>query len=376
MVPIAGVESQTMSFLAVVLGVFLVISVLADVVNTLVSTTTSRSRFWLTHVVYTGGWFVVSRLARRIKNESIREAVLSIFAPLSLLGLLSLWVAQQLVGFALIWWGIGGVDGANSFFDCLYYSGVVYFTLGFGEIVPLENVPRFGALIEAMSGVLTTALVIGYLPALYSAYSEREQKLMTLDDGSEERITPDSLVVSRSPTANPADVLSFFEGWEEWASSVLETHTTLPMLRLFRSKQADQNWITALGLLCDAALQCQVIVETRNRSPYWFLRRAIVLFEELADGQDLSPYRKRLDDVYDERSDGGVNEQFLNLYYRLEQHGFELVPMDEAREETLALRRRFDAQMEFLIDYYATPRGFWGHKIGLKMAPTAATKSN
>ncbi len=64
--------------------------------------------------------------------------------------------------------------------------------------------PGIGALIEAFSGVLTTALVIGYLPALYAAYSERERRLMLLDDGTEERITPTSLVLNRSPGGDPA----------------------------------------------------------------------------------------------------------------------------------------------------------------------------
>jgi len=50
-----------------------------------------------------------------------------------------------------------------------------------------------GALFEAMGGVLTAALVMGYLPSLYAAYSERERKLMTLDDTSEGRITPTNL---------------------------------------------------------------------------------------------------------------------------------------------------------------------------------------
>lgn len=94
--------------------------------------------------------------------------------------MLTAWVVQQVIGFGLIWWGLSGVDGADGLFDSIYYSGVVYFTLGFGEVVPVEFVPRVGALVEAFAGVLTTALVIGYLPALYGAYSGRERKLMTL----------------------------------------------------------------------------------------------------------------------------------------------------------------------------------------------------
>jgi hypothetical protein len=81
--------------------------------------------------------------------------------------LLAAWVVQQIIGFGLIWWGVGEIAGASDLGDAMYYSKVVYFTLGFGEVVPTREILRFGSLIEAFSGVLTTALVIGYLPALY-----------------------------------------------------------------------------------------------------------------------------------------------------------------------------------------------------------------
>lgn len=73
---------------------------------------------------------------------------------------------QQIIGFGLIWWGVGGIAGASDLGDAMYYSGVVYFTLGLGEVVPAGEIPRFGSLTGAFSGVLTTALVIGYLPSL------------------------------------------------------------------------------------------------------------------------------------------------------------------------------------------------------------------
>ncbi|MDH4147583.1 MAG: potassium channel family protein [Acidimicrobiia bacterium] len=253
-----------MRVLAVVVGVVLVLSVLADLVNTLVSTTTSRARWWLSNQVYVRSWRLVRRAGRAIGDEARREALLARFAPASLLMLLAVWVLQQVVGFGLIWWGLGGLDGADGLFDSVYYSGVVFFTLGFGEVVPVEAVPRIGALVEAFSGVLTTALLIGYLPVLYGAYSERERLLMTLDAGTEERIDPTTLLMARAPDGEASETFEFFERWEAWIAGVLETHTSFPMLVLFRSKHPGQNWVTALGLIADAALQCQVIVGART----------------------------------------------------------------------------------------------------------------
>ncbi len=192
-----------MNGLAIVVGLAMVVSVLADMVNTLVATQTNRARWWLTNVVYVALWGGVRRLARMVRSDTRRETLLSTFAPVSVLVLLVVWVSQQVVGYGLIWWGLGAVEGATSLGDDLYFSGVVFFTVGFGELVPTSIIPRFGALAEAFSGVLTTALVIGYLPSLYGAFSERERFLMLLDDGTEERITPTSLVLSRCPAVTP-----------------------------------------------------------------------------------------------------------------------------------------------------------------------------
>lgn len=353
-----------MSLIAVVVGILLVLAVLVDLINTLVTTTTSLRPWWLTVVLYRRTWGAMRAVAAALPNDRAREALLSTYAPVSVLLLLATWVTQQIVGFGLIWWGLGGVDGAAGLVDSLYYSGVVYFTLGFGEIVPSAVVPRAGALVEAFAGVLTTALVIGYLPALYSAYGERERKLMTLDDGTEERITPTSLLLSRARDGDIDDVIRFFEGWEEWVAGVLETHMTFPMLRLFRSKHPGQNWITAIGLLCDAALQCQIIVGAKDRAPYWLIRRSVILFDYLTEGVDLSEHRARVDAIYADQTDAGREQLFGHLYEQLASHGFELIDYEQARAETLVIRRLYDAKLEYLIDAYLAPRGFWGHTIG------------
>jgi len=262
-------------FLAVVAigtGSAIVVAVLADLINTLVTTRTASGKWWLSRLMTVGSWRLIRGIALRLPEGRTREVLLASFAPLLVLLLLITWVSQQIVGFGLVWWGFSQFDstpisGVTGLGDAIYYSGVVFFTVGFGEVVPASTIPRFGALIEAFAGVLTTALVIGHLPALYSAYSERERKLMTLDDGTETRITPTSLVMAWSPGADAEDLVSHFHDWEEWVAGILETHTTFPMLPLFRSHHEGQSWITAVGLLADASLQCQIVEGAQNRAP-------------------------------------------------------------------------------------------------------------
>ena len=352
-----------MTAIAIALGVFLVLAVLADMVNTLVATSTSTARWWLTAQLYRWSWGLTRRLAMALRSDVARERLLSTFAPVSVLALLGVWVAQQVLGFGLIWWGLGGIDGAESLTDSTYYSGVVYFTLGFGELVPTEIVPRLGALAEALAGVLTTALVIGYLPALYAAYSERERQLLILDDATEGRMTPTNLLKARAPNGQIEAMYPFFESWERWVAGVIETHSTFPMLVLFRSKDAGQHWITALGVVTDAALQSLLVTNTEGSPPYWFLRRSIRLFDQLTEGVDLSGYREgspQFEAFSDEDRD-----QFLHaIYDDLVAHGFDMRPFEEGLGSLRELRQRYAAGLEYLIDELLAPRGFWGHAVG------------
>jgi hypothetical protein len=125
--------------LAIVVGLALVITALADMLNTLVTTQTSQARWWLTGQLYRRSWTAMRWIASHLRDERIADRLLGTFAPLSVLLLLTAWVVQQIVGFGLIWWGLGGIAGADSLGDALYYSGVVYFTLGFGEVVPAQG---------------------------------------------------------------------------------------------------------------------------------------------------------------------------------------------------------------------------------------------
>ncbi len=347
--------NQVIELLAVLGGAVLVLLALADLVNTLVSTFTSYARWWPSRFIGRSTFVAIRSVARRLPESSKwRERMLAVFGPLLLIELLFVWALLQVTGFGLIWWGLGDIPTIGGFGDAWYYSGVIFFTVGFGEIVPTEVIPRSGAILEAFFGVITVALVVGYLPSLYSAYSDRERTLMTLDAGGTDRITPTALIMAWAPDADPKKIDAQFERWEQWAAGILETHSTVPLLALFRSHDQRQNWVTALGLLCDAALHAQIIMGATDGHAYWFLRRAEAIFREMTVGVDLSAYQADFDDAGEPSS-----PLFRNLYTELTAHGFQLRPYEEAATYTRIARQTFNPAMEHLIDDLLCPRGFW-----------------
>ena len=341
--------------LAALAGGLLVAIALADLVNTLVSTSTSYARWWPSRWIGRSLFLTVRSIARRLDEDSkVRESLLAVFGPVVLILLLFVWSLLQVTGFGLIWWGLGDIPSIGGLGDAWYFSGVVFFTVGFGEIVPVDAVPRAGALAEAFSGVITVALVIGYLPSLYAAYSDRERRLMTLDAGAPDRITPTALIKAWAPDADPKKIDAQFEQWDQWAAGILETHSTVPLLALFRSHHRRQNWVTALGLLSDAALQAQIIQGATDGHAYWFLRRSEAIFREMTREVDLTDYQAG----GSARSDSNT-EYFRLLYDELVEHGFELRPYDEAAAYGARTRASFAPAMEYLIDDLLCPRGFW-----------------
>jgi len=344
-----------MSVLLVVVGTVLVVGALLDAANTLVSTRLQVGRWWPTEVFYRTIWPVWRSLGR-IRDDRRREIVLSGFGPASLVGLLLGWVIAEIFGWSLIWWALRESFAVplQSFGDALYFSGVVFFTIGFGDIVPASGALRALTLLEAFGGLGTLALVIGYLPALYSAYSARESQLLMLDDLSGDRIMPVSLIEAHCPDGQTDRLYAFFHEWDRWTAQVLETHTSYPMLTMFRSQHLGQSWITGIGVVLDAAvLAVACIPGADEREPMFVYRRGNRLLHHLAE-------RIRIRRV---EVDQLSRAWFRIAYGRMAAKGIVLRDFDDAFARLERIRHTFDVELESLIEELLAPRGFWSHTI-------------
>ena len=129
-------------------------------------------------------------------------------------------------------------------------SGSSLFTLGF----QMDNTGPHMLLtfVEAGLGMMIIALLIGYLPTMYSAFSAREAAVDQLDVRAG---TPPSVqaFVTRVHRIGKLTELSAF--WREWES--LHPDRRIPHdvahARLFPFPRADRSWITAAGSVLDTA---------------------------------------------------------------------------------------------------------------------------
>src|SRR5512132_4507742 len=238
-----------------------------DAVSTLVTTRRRPGRFWPTPVFYRQTWRTWLAVGRRTAPE-LREGFLGSYGPLSLLGLLAFWVLLLVVGWGAVWWGLRSkVNGIDSYIDAVYFAGVGFLTVGFGDILPIGELARLLVLVEAFMGLVTMALVIGYLPTLYGAYSRREVQLLALDDLTDEATTPVGFLEASHAGGGVEAVAATFADWERWCDEVYDSHSAYPMLAMFRSRQPGQHWLTGLAVVMDAAALALAMFDNNPAGP-------------------------------------------------------------------------------------------------------------
>jgi Ion channel len=349
--------------LAVVAGLALVLVSASDAVSTLVTTRRRRGRHWPTQVFYRRSWQAWRAMARRASPE-LREGILAAFGPLSLLGLLVLWVVLLVAGWAAVWWGLrSAVTGVDSYLDAVYFAGVGFFTVGFGDLVPTGGLARLLVLVEAFMGLVTMALVIGYLPTLYGAYSRREVQLLTLDDMSDEAATPIGFLEACYASGGTEAVAAAFTEWERWCDEVFDSHTAYPMLALFRSRQPGQNWLTALGVVLDAATICLAAIDGHRLGPAARLwRRASRMLQSL---RQMRVVDRRAAEVDAPPAD---EAQFRDAYQRLAGLGATLRPYEEAWEEFRRLRAAYVPGLVAATEMLLVPLEFRHHTARLNIS--------
>jgi voltage-gated potassium channel Kch len=95
--------------------------------------------------------------------------------------LLMVWASGLIMGFGTLYRAIGpDVYSRLSWPSQLYFSGVTFFTLGYGDLVPHTHAAKL-LILEAGTGLGFIAIVIGYLPVLYQLFAAREAKVIMLD---------------------------------------------------------------------------------------------------------------------------------------------------------------------------------------------------
>ena len=254
------------------LGVLLVLMVLWDAFETMILPRRVARRLRLTTFFYRSIWWPWSGLTQMLTSGKQREKYLGLFGPLSLIFLLGFWAAGVIFGYAIISWSLSEklkTTEIVNFWSYIYLSGTNFFTLGYGDITPLEPLGRAFSVVEAGTGFAMLAIVIGYLPVLYQAFSRREVNISLLDQRAGSPSSPAELLRRHKASGSGEDLNEFLSSWERWAAELMESHLSYPVLCYFRSQHDNQSWLAAMTTILDT---CALVMVGIGGASAWQAR--------------------------------------------------------------------------------------------------------
>ncbi|HWG24321.1 hypothetical protein [Actinospica sp.] len=272
-----------MRILEIALGSFIVLFTWISVVANLVVPRGLRSRY--TRFIRDAVRAPFQLVADRCRTFERKDLLLAWSAPLSILVTLLSWLGLSVVGFGFVLAGVGDINPGKGMLE----SGSSVFTLGF--LSSSDSQQTFVDFCAAATGPVMIGLLVGYLPAMYSAYSQREAEVTMLQArAGVPAWGPEILMRHVQVPGLITQLTTLYQGWERWAAQIAESHTSYPVLIHFRSPRATRNWLIALLAIMDAAaLELALNPSKPKATMRMTLRAGFTCLREIADVEGI-PY--------------------------------------------------------------------------------------
>jgi len=185
-------------------------------------------------------------VVHRIDSFELSDRVMALYPAIGLITLPFFWVVLVVAGFTPMYWAVG-VPWRRAYME----SGSSLTTLGY--VAPSNLWAHTLGIVEAIVGLGLVALLISYLPSIYSAFQRRELKVALLEVRAGRPPWAVNWIIRHHRIGWLDGGGELFAEWEEWFADIEETHTSLPALAFFRSPVPNRSWVTAAGTVLDAA---------------------------------------------------------------------------------------------------------------------------
>jgi len=352
--------------LAVIVGAAIVIATIGSAVKTVVLPRATASR--ITRSVFLLLRWAFRLVARPSMSFDRRDRILGAYAPLALMATLAAWLALVLTGFSLIFWGTEHA-GWRAAFDL---SGSSLFTLGFARPEQLDGMML--VFVEAAIGLFLLALLITYLPSIYSAYSRREVGITALEVRAGSPPSAREMITRYWRLDRMPEIHEVWVEWQRWFVEVEETHTSHPAVIFFRSSHPEHSWVTSSGAVLDgAALVLSSVDVPRDVEAEFCIRAGYLCLRGIADYFQI-PYEPdpHADDPISIRRD-----EWEAVISELEAAGVALKPdRDQAWRDFAGWRVNYDTVLLALARLTEAPPAAWSsdRAVGERIRPPVFRK--
>lgn len=304
-------------------------------------------------------------LSNRFDNYEAKDKVMAVEGPTYLMLLLITWLTMFLAAFTLMIWPLSG----SSLNDAFIQAGSSMFTLGFAAT------ERTGAAVlhfmAAATGLIVVALMIAYLPTLYSAFNRREMLITLLQSRAGAPAWGPEILARHHAVGLMDELQPFYAEWERWAAEVAESHTNYPALIYFRSPHPLRSWVIGLLAVMDAAaLQLALSPSTAPTQARLCLRMGFSCLRYIAD-------LLRIEYDPDPLPDDPIEMQFEEFAAGVERLQRIEFPMERTPEEAWpdfrGWRVNYESLAYALADLVVAPPGPWSgersHLPGMAIVP-------
>ena len=353
-------------FLCLLVGLFFGLGVVLDAFQTIILPRRPTGRFRITRLFYLSTWQPWVFFGEHLGSRRLREQVYSIYGPLSLLVLLTLWALLLTFAFACLFFALGtpfsdsllrGGGSLATFRSDLYASGTTLFTLGLGDVTPQRYLARALVVLEAGTGLAFFAMVIGYVPVLYQTFSRREVSVALLDGRAGSPPTATELLNRHGYHGGEMDMISLLIEWERWSAEILETHISYPILCYYRSQHDNQSWLSALVAVLDACALMITNIEgpqvRQAQLTFAMARHALIDLGHVFHLEDMAAAAGRT------AIDRLPAEDFNRLCAALGETHMRLCGDVASRERLNSIRNLYEPHAHSLADYLRMPLPRW-----------------
>lgn len=200
-------------------------------------------------------------IARLRRDYVKRDAVLAWAGPSIIVLQLITWLVCYLVSYGLLLYG----TGSNDLGSAMRQAGSSLFTLGFADVnTEDQTVIDFFA---AATGPIVIALMIGFLPTIYSSYLDRETSVTALSVTAGEPAWGPELLSRHALSGNIDQATAEFQQWTTLSAGIRMSHSMYPVLLWVRSARPYRHYVVSMLAILDAATLVVSLTKSLDRRP-------------------------------------------------------------------------------------------------------------
>ena len=219
----------------------------------------SRGRSGLVTEALTRAVWRLTRGAAFRRSRLGRHRLLNHVGPLLLPGIVATLVALLILGYALLYWPHLPADfnvqekaQSSRSIEALYFSGITFTTLGYGDIAPRSTPMRLLALSEALTGFGFISLAVTYFVSLTAALERKRAVALSFYHQARQGADVAGLLINHFVGGRFVGLESIFAGAARDLQELLESHIEHPLIHYFHPTQVHKSLPRMLFLVLEA----------------------------------------------------------------------------------------------------------------------------